>query len=598
MSIPDQSAQESSKGNILLVDDKLDNLSLLTSLLEEQGYEVRNAINGPMALMGAQADPPDLILLDITMPEMSGYTVCEWLKSDDRTREIPILFISALDDVEDKLRAFEVGGVDYITKPFHAAEVLARVEHQLTIRRLHRQFQAANAQLVELNTLLEQRVQQRTAELEHQVFYDSLTDLPSRAYLLHRIEQGLQRCQQDPAYGFALLFLDCDQFRLINSSLGHAIGDQLLIAIGERLSTCLVTNDLLSRPGEDDFVFFLNRVLAADIASQRAEQILEKFVTPFSVQGFEIFMSASIGVVLGSHFYQHPVDPLRDANTAMYVAKAKGRGHYHLFDQAMHSEAVQRLHLENDLRRAVNRLEFRVYYQPIMNLSTGKIYAFESLVRWEHPQRGMVSPAEFMGCVEETGLVVPIGISILKQACQQLKVWQTGLSLPDLIMSVNLSARQFTYPHLLQDIDRVLQEAEIDPHCLKLEITESVVMDNAQAAIEIVQQLRDRHIHLSIDDFGTGYSSLSYLQKFPVNSLKIDRSFIQDIGSSGENAQIAKTIVDLGHDLGMTIIAEGIENHHQINCLKQMGCEYGQGYYFSQPLDSEQATKMLKAHTR
>ncbi|WP_445305195.1 MULTISPECIES: putative bifunctional diguanylate cyclase/phosphodiesterase [unclassified Microcoleus] len=422
-------------------------------------------------------------------------------------------------------------------------------------------------------------MQQRTAQLQTTIFQDALTQLPSRIFLLQKLAEVLQAGESS----FAVVYLDCDQFKLVNGSFGYAVGNQLLLAIAERLQYHLRPGDVLARMGEDEFCFLLYQLDGAIALEPFIEAILRSFDTSFVVADCEIFMTACMGIALGSSAYQQPEEPLQDADTAMYKAKLRGKGCYQLFDRQMSLAILNRLTLENDLQRALKHQEFVTYYQPIVNLKTEKICGFEALVRWQHPDRGMVLPGEFIPCMEETGLIVPVGMVVLKQACQQLRAWhERGWT--ELTMSVNFSVRQFACLTLLADIDRVLAETAVNPAHLKLEITESAIMENAQMAIGLTEQLRSRQVQISIDDFGTGYSSLGYLHHFPVDTLKIDRTFVNQIQTRNRNYQVVDTIIKLSNQLKLAVIAEGIETTQQLQWLKQVGCEFGQGYLFSKPL--------------
>lgn len=596
--------------DILIVDDTPANLRVLDAMLTAQGYNVRKALNGSIALRACQAVLPNLILLDIMMPDMDGYEVCQRLKASEKTCKIPVIFLSALDDVFDKVKAFGAGGVDYITKPFQFEEVLVRVQNQLALRE-------AEIEILKLNAQLEQRVKERTYQLEianqelveemkerkqlqNQLLYlalhDPLTGLPNRTLFMERLEKALQCAKEQPGYQFAVLFLDCDRFKVINDSLGHLVGDELLIALAHRLKSFLSDADTLSRLGGDEFAILLENVAGIDIAAQVAEQIIQQLAIPFQLSRFEVFVNASIGIVLGNLYDEKPEYLLRDADTAMYRAKALGKARYHVFDAAMHQEAFALLQLENDLQRAINQEEFLVYYQPIVKLDTGKITGFEALVRWQHPTRGRISPAEFIPVAEETGLIISIDTWVLRQACHQLSLWQKRqLSDEPLSISVNLSVRQFSQTNLIEQVDQILQETQLSPSSLKLEITESAIMENNHSAMTILQQLRERKIQLVMDDFGTGYSSLSYLHCFPLNALKIDQSFVRRIDENQEEIGLIPAIIGIAHSMGMKVVAEGIETSEQLSQLRSLKCDFGQGYLFSKPLENELILDLISA---
>ncbi len=596
------------KKDILIVDDMADNLRVLSSILAREGYNVRKALNWQMALTATQTVLPDLILLDIMMPEVDGYEICQTFKASELTADIPVIFISALDDVFDKVKAFKVGGVDYITKPFEFQEVLVRVQNQLALR-------SARLEILKLNVELEHRVKQRTEELEKALqklqqeinsrqklqsqlldiaLHDSLTGLPNRVLFIRRLENALNRAKQESSYQFAVLFLDCDRFKVINDSLGHLVGDELLIAIARRLQGCLVTIDTLARLGGDEFGILLENITDINIAIQVAERIIQQLSLAFNLSRYEVFMNASIGISWGNKDYDRPEYLLRDADTAMYRAKAQGRAKYHVFNPAMHQEAIQLLELENDLRRAVERQEFLVYYQPIVSLTTGRISGFEALVRWQHPIRGLIAPTEFIPVAEETGLINAINTWVLQSACHQLSIWQHHPVTPEpLTMSVNLSARLFLQPNLVEQIDRIIYENKINSAYLELEITESVIMENTRAIKIILQQLKQRKIKLIMDDFGTGYSSLSYLHSFPFNALKIDKSFVKRMQENKENMGLVPAMIGIANSMGMSAIAEGVETQEQLALLRSLNCDFAQGYLFSEPVEQQLVLKLL-----
>jgi diguanylate cyclase (GGDEF)-like protein len=435
-------------------------------------------------------------------------------------------------------------------------------------------------------------------QLLHEAYHDSLTGLPNRALFIDRLSQAALRSRSGSGPLFAVLFLDLDGFKVINDSLGHMVGDELLKEIGLRLGAELREGDTIARFGGDEFAILINDMKSANEVIRLAERIRKGMEAPFWIADHEVFTSVSIGIALGAAGHEQPVDLLRDADTAMYRAKAHGKARHVVFDKAMHAHVCSRLKLETDLRRAIERQEFRLDYQPIVALETGRITGFEALVRWDHPERGLVSPIEFISAAEETGLIIPLDLWVLREACRQMGSWQQRFRPdPPLTISVNLSGKDFTQAGLLDRIDLVLRETGLDARCLRLEITESVIMGNTESAIALIRQLKERGLGLSMDDFGTGYSSLSYLHKFSFDVLKVDRSFVSRMGPDGENSVIVETIVALAHSLGMQVVAEGVETAEQAERLRALNCQYGQGYYFSRPVGPSPAEAMIAEET-
>jgi len=472
-----------------------------------------------------------------------------------------------------------------------AERARAEAEHERA-EQAERHVQELNAYIAEQERI--SRVLEETKEhFRHAAFHDSLTGLPNRAMFTELLKAEIDNSKRRDDHMFAVLFLDLDRFKNINDSLGHTHGDLLLVAFAERLEHALRPVDTLARFGGDEFAILLSGMTDATDAVRVAQRIQDELSQPFVLYRNSAFASSSIGIALSSTGYDRPEDILRDADTAMYRAKENGKARYEVFDHGMHARAVSRLQLESDLRQAVEQKEFCVYYQPIVSLHTGRLAGFEALVRWNHPRRGLVSPADFIPVAEETGLIVPIGEWVLQEACRYIRECQlVHPSHRSLSLSVNLSARQVAQPDLLDRIKEALAISKLSPHCLKLEITESVVMENAEAAALMFKQLRALGVQLSIDDFGTGYSSLSYLHRFPLNYLKIDRSFVSRLTTDNDNA-IVRTISTLARNLGMEVIAEGIETEEQYQQLKLLGCEYGQGYLFSHPVNNEGVARLL-----
>lgn len=469
-------------------------------------------------------------------------------------------------------------------------------------------------QLQTMNQTLEVQVRQRTAELEatnadlqreivsrqaaqdqltYRAFHDELTGLPNRSQFLRQLHSSLAQAQADPYHRFAVLFLDFNRFKLINDSFGHLVGDQLLKAFANRLQGALRPRDTIARFGGDEFMLLLREVESEETAIAVANRVQEILVDPFKIGTQPIVVSTSIGIVVGDRTYQHAEELLRDADTAMYQAKRRGLP-FEVFEGGMHLAVRNSLNLEMELRLALEQQQLEVYYQPIIALDSFIPIGFEALVRWQHPERGLITPAQFIPMAEETGLILPLGQWVLRQACQQLQTWQESQRLSArTLISVNLSAKQFAQSDLLNQIEAVLAATRLAATCLKLEVTESVIINDVNSAIATLQQLRDRQIQLSLDDFGTGYSSLSYLQRMPVNVLKIHRSFVERLHHSQRASGIVETIIALAKHLNMQVIAEGIENGTELDQLRHLGCDYGQGFLFARPLSASQAERWL-----
>jgi diguanylate cyclase (GGDEF)-like protein len=557
---------------LLVVDDEPLNRDVLQRRLARAGYRVVTADSGASALEVVAAQRVDLVLLDVMMPGIDGIETLRRLRRSRALSELPVIMVTAKDSTEDVVEALEAGANDYITKPVDFAVAQARIRTQLTARRA-----------------------------------DPLTGLPNRLLFMDRLNELIARSSAAGEFEFAVFFLDVDRFKVINDSLGHAAGDELLTGIARRLEHSLRCTDTiarldaestLARLGGDEFTVLLAGARNAVDACAVAERLVAAVSTPFELEGREIVVSISVGVVMADVRYQRAEDMVRDADTAMYRAKDRGRARCEIFDTSMLAAAEERLIIESDLRRAIEREEFRVHYQPIVTLSDRQLCGFEALVRWQHPTRGLVSPDGFIPVAEETGLIVPIGLWVLREACRQMRTWDGEFpECADLIINVNLSARQCLHPDLVNDVARALAATGLEPQRLKLEITESLVLEGSDEVIGILAALRALGVQLGLDDFGMGYSALSYLQRLPVQTLKIDRAFVSGIQSAG-NAEIVRAILALASGLSMNVTAEGVETADQAARLKELSCEFGQGYFFDRPLTHDRAREVLRKHTR
>lgn len=577
--------------SLLVIDDQPSNFDVIEALLSSphgdmgSGYEYTfHYANGAQsALDGLAFTRPDLILLDVMMPGIDGLELCRRLKVMPEWSAVPIIMVTALASKQDLARCLEAGADDFISKPINRAELVARTRSMLRIRQQYQELQ-------DFNTRLEGLVDERTAQLKRLLYQDQLTGLPSRAFLVTSLATACRT--HNPQ--LAVAYLDCDDFKRVNGAFGYAVGDQLLKGIAKRLQDQLRPGDLVARMGEDEFCLLLFEAPDATVIGSWVESIRGALEAPFSIGRIKIHVTISIGIALGMQTISSPETILQAADSAMYLAKRKGKNSFATFDSAIHFATRDRLALENDLLQALERREFINFYQPIVHLRSRRIVGFEALVRWQHPSRGLVLPDAFIPCLEDSSLVVPVGRMILHEACQQLRRWHDrGWS--RLTMSVNLSARQFESAMLLDDIDAVLAVTGVDPTFLKLEITETAVMGDSEAAMELMQQIRRRNIQISIDDFGTGYSSLNHLHKFPIDTLKIDRSFVDQLGESSRNLKIVESIISLSRVLGLAVIAEGISTEQQLAVLNGLDCDFGQGFLFSRPLPSEAIEGLLDA---
>jgi len=556
--IEEQLAENVWQPRILLVDDDRGMRFALRNVLENDGYRIDEATNGAQAIALCERNMPDLVLLDAIMPVMDGFRTCKHIRELPEGDNTPVLVITSLDDDQSISRAFAAGAVDYIPKPVHFSVLRQRVA-----RLLH----AGKAE----------------KHIRRLAYHDSLTGLANRAHFNGRLEELLSRPNEDEL--LAILFLDLDRFKLVNDTLGHDVGDLLLKAVAERLLGTVRAGDLVARLGGDEFTIILERVDSEEVVSRVSDKICRILSAPFVFSGQEIYVTASIGISLSPTDAQDAQTIIKHADTAMFKAKDKGGG-YVFYEEGMEAEASQLLGLETEVRRAIERNEFMLYYQPQSDLATGEIVGAEALIRWNHPERGLVPPNDFIPQAEETGLIINIGDWVLQEACQQIKMWQEqGFDVPRI--SVNLSRRHLEVKDVTDRIANLLQQSDISPELLELEITESAIMRQAEEMISILHELKAMGLYLAIDDFGIGYSSLNYLKRFPIDRLKIDRSFVNDITTDPEDAAIITAIMALARSLRLEVVAEGVETEAQQRFLRQQKCEVMQGYLLDKPIPAD-----------
>lgn len=561
--------------HLLILEDCEEDAELMLQELRRAAFDPKWHRVDTEADFLAQLDQKvDVILADYSLPQFDAQQALGHLKK--RGLDVPFIIVSGCIGEERAVECMKYGATDYLLKD-----------------RLARLGQAVRKALEE--KLIRDERKRVEEQLIHNAFHDTLTGLPNRALFLDRAQRCLHQMGRREGYLFAVLSIDLDGFQAINASFGQPAGDKVLIEIGERLTQKVRSGDTVARLGGDEFALLLEDIKDIRNALRVAERAQAELAKPFQIDGREVLTSASVGIAESKSAYKQAADALRDAGTAMARAKRLGPGRVAVFDLRMHTQAVTRLNLETELRLAADRQEFVLYYQPIVSLRSGCITGFEALLRWQHPQRGVISPGDCLPIAEEIGLLTALGKWVLQNATQQLRAWQADFrTVQPLSMSVNLSCKQFLQSgDLLMIVDEILQTTGVEPRNLTLEVTETVMMENAEPALATLAQLKNRQLRISIDDFGTGYSSLSYLQRLPIDNVKIDHSFVAHMKSAGDSLEIVRSIVTLTHGLGKQIIAEGVETAEQLALLRELGCEYGQGYFFSQPLDSESAAKLL-----
>ena len=543
------------KFNILIVDDNPNNVRLASKIINRAGYDPTPAPDGETALELIQEKSFDLILLDIMMPGIDGFEVCRRIQENPNLQDrIPVIFLTSVTDIASIVKGFELGAVDYINKPIISKVLLARVETHLKLS--HQQ-----------------------KKLEQIAIIDELTQLLNRRGFISVLKDRLKFHQRTKMTA-ALLFIDLDHFKNINDSMGHDAGDELLKRVSAVLSSLIRDTDIVGRFGGDEFVIGLLDIKSPEDAAVISDKIINEISKPFNIKGMEVFIGTSIGITYFPDDAEQLSSLIKNGDSAMYQAKKAGKNCYAYYEKKMEEKAKRKLLLDSSLHHAINNKEFLLLYQPQVLSGTGEVIGAEVLIRWQRPEQGMVSPAEFIPIAEKNGLIIPIGEFVLNEACRQTKYWHDN-GLEKFTISVNFSVKQFQQRNIVEIIKNSIINSGLDPKFLNVEITESLFMDNIEETIRKLQELKDFGIESSIDDFGTGYSSLSYLQRFPVQHLKIDKAFVDNVV---DDSTIASAIINLGKSLNLHVIAEGIENQKQNDKLMDLGCHLAQGYLFGKPM--------------
>lgn len=586
---------------LLLVDDEEDICAALTRLLRQDGYRILRANSGKEGLEVLTQYEVGVIVSDQRMPGMTGI---EFLTQVRALYPHTIrMVLSGYADFDSVMDGINRGAIyKFLTKPWDnealRAEVLEAFRHYELVREkehLVKEIQDANNLLAQVNQELESAIERKDRQIDRIAHYDSLTNLPNRLLFLDRLDQELARARRDNRL-VAVVSADLDRFKQVNDSFGHPLGDQALQAVAGRLASHARAGDTVARMAGDEFGLVLSGLKAAHDAGEIAQKILDAFAhTPVAVGDSEIFVTLSLGISIYPFDGPDTTTLLKNADAALHHAKNEGRNNYQYYAGQMNAMAWQRLKLEGELRRALDREEFILHYQPKVDVDSGKIVGVEALLRWQSAERGLVSPGEFIPLLEETGLILPVGEWVLRTACKQMHAWQAN-DFGDIHIAVNLSALQFRQPDFAGMVLRILEENGINPATggIELELTESMLMSHVEGTIDTLNKLHDKGIKFSIDDFGTGYSSLGYLKRFPIGSLKIDQSFVRDLSIDAGDAAIVAAIVALGHSLGLNVIAEGVENTMQLAELRKAGCDEIQGYLFSRPVPGVEMTHLLK----
>ena len=588
------------KAKILIVDDERFYIDLLVELLAPQ-YRTIVVRNGEKAIEQASAEPkPDLILLDIELPGIDGYEVCRRLKKNIVTLEIPIIFLTVKANVNDEIRGFELGAVDYIYKPISHPILQARVKNHITLKNA---LEATRKQADDLRILVDEKTQELSKKvtenqeavekLRYLANYDPLTRLPNRVLFKEQLTKLCKQALQNNLL-VAVLLIDLDRFKQVNDSMGHHMGDELLQMVALRIQNCLRKVDILARLGGDEFTVALSDLRHQDNAASVAQKIVSTLNKPFDLEGRNVHISASIGITIFPNDNDDLNSVLQNADMAMYQAKNKGKDTFEFFTSGLTALAQKHIELNDELRSALAKDQFQLYFQPIIDLSTDRIVGAEALLRWNHPTRGVIKPSEFLSIAEETGLICKISEWVFKSACEQAQQWRSK-NLDDFYITVNASPREFGIKtDFVSKIMKILEASKLPPERLKVEITESLMMENLIDTIDKLKKIKQLGVGISVDDFGTGYSSLSYIRQFPVDTLKIDHSFVNEVTTNADDAKLIQAIIAMAEALKLLVIAEGVESIEQLQFLKAQGCQFAQGYFISPPLPLQQFEEFIQ----
>ena len=593
---------------LLIVDDISDNRTILTRRFQRRGFDVVEAECGLTAIELIDKESFDLVLLDVMMPGMDGIETLKRIRSENSASALPVIMVTAKSESTNIVDALELGANDYVTKPVDFAVALARVNTQISRKRAVERVALANEELRKVNEDLERRVEERTSRLidanqrlkveiadreesqarsQYLAYHDSLTGLGNRLLFKEQLEEALTD-DSVASHPLAVLFLDLDGFKAVNDTLGHSIGDLLLKSVAAKLRDILPRTDRIARLGGDEFAILQISAAQPGSSIALAKKIIEVVGQPNSIDGHDVTVGASVGIAVARPGDMNTDNFLKSADLAMYSAKSDGRGTYRMFDPEMDAIVQARRLLERDMRTALAQDGFRLFYQPLVNLQTKKVTAFEALMRWQHPERGMVPPSDFIPVAEEMGLIVQLGEWALRQACAEATEWPDGIC-----VSVNLSPLQFAKGNLVSSVMSALASAGLPASRLELEITESVLLEKSERNITILNQLRGLGVRISMDDFGTGYSSIGYLRSFPFDKIKIDQSFVRDLLVDEGSLAIVRAIAGLGVSFGMITTAEGVETEEQMRCLNLEGCIEVQGYLYSRPVPANEIVGVL-----